>query len=120
MSTAALDSKQTKKTGTYEVPRPAGVCAATGRPIAPGEKFIAAVRETPTGLERLDVSPEAWPNFERANLPVIRGSSTQIQRRAFFKIPVGVPPEVARAPLAAPPSLTFPPCLFNLLVLHLS
>jgi hypothetical protein len=68
MSTAALESKQAKKTGTYEDPRPAGVCAATGRPIAPGEKFIAAVRETPTGLERLDVSPEAWPGFDRANL----------------------------------------------------
>ena len=68
MSTAALDPAKNKKSGGYEVPRPAGVCAATGRAIAPGEKFVAAVRETPTGLERLDVSPEAWPEFERANL----------------------------------------------------
>jgi hypothetical protein len=67
MSTAALDNKS-RKTGGYDVPRPAGVCAASGRAIEPGEKFIAAVRETPTGLERLDVSPEAWPQFERRDL----------------------------------------------------
>ena len=54
--------------GGYEVPRPAGVCAVTGRQISPGEKYIAAVRETATGLERLDVSPEAWEAFDRANL----------------------------------------------------
>ena len=70
MSTAALDPSKTnaKKAGAYEVPRPAGACAVTGRPIPPGEKFVAAVRETATGLERLDVSPEAWADFDRANL----------------------------------------------------
>ena len=70
MSTAALDQTKTnaKKAGAYEVPRPAGACAVTGRPIAPGEKFVAAVRETATGLERLDVSPEAWPEFDKASL----------------------------------------------------
>ena len=69
MSTAALDpTKTTKKPGTYEVPRPAGACAVTGRAISPGDKFVAAVRETLTGLERLDVSPEAWADFDKANL----------------------------------------------------
>ena len=67
MSTAALDNKANRK-GGYDVPRPAGVCAVTGRAIEPGEKFFAVVRETPTGLERLDVAPEAWGNFDRANL----------------------------------------------------
>src|SRR5829696_3579163 len=67
MSTAALDNKS-RKTSGYDVPRPAGVCAASGRAIEPGEKFIAAVRETPTGLERLDVSPEAWSQFDRRDL----------------------------------------------------
>ena len=67
MSTAALDNKS-RKTGGYDVPRPGGVCAASARAIEPGEKFIAAVRETPTGLERLDVSPEAWSQFERRDL----------------------------------------------------
>ena len=66
MSTGALDNKS-RRSG-YDVPRPAGVCAVSGRPIEPGEKFVAAVRETPTGLERLDVSPEAWADFDRSNL----------------------------------------------------
>ncbi len=69
MSTAAPEHNKLKKpAGSYDVPRPAGVCAVSGRAIAPGEKFVAAVRETPTGLERLDVSPEAWGGFDKANL----------------------------------------------------
>ena len=67
MGTAALDNKA-RKPGGYDVPRPAGVCAVSGRPIEPGEKFFAVVRETPTGLERLDVAPEAWERFERRDL----------------------------------------------------
>ena len=66
MSAAALENKS-RKTG-YDVPRPAGVCAVSGRAIEPGEKFIAAVRETATGLERLDISPEAWADFDRRDL----------------------------------------------------
>ena len=65
MSTAA--PAKTSKSG-YDVPRPGGKCAASGRDIVPGEKFIAAVRETPTGLERLDIASECWENFDRANL----------------------------------------------------
>ena len=68
MGTAALDNKASRKTGSYDVPRPAGVCAVSGRPIAAGEKFFAVVRESPTGLERLDVSPEAWAEFDRRGL----------------------------------------------------
>jgi hypothetical protein len=51
--------------GGLQVPRPNGVCAVSGRPIAPGERFMAAVRETPTGLERLDVAAEHWEAFDR-------------------------------------------------------
>jgi hypothetical protein len=65
MSTAAPTKPQ--KAG-YDVPRPAGKCAVTGKDIAPGEKFMAVVRETAEGLERVDVSLEAWPQFDRANL----------------------------------------------------
>jgi hypothetical protein len=65
MSTAAPAKSQ--KSG-YDVPKPAGKCAASGRDIAPGEKFVAAVRETDTGLERVDVSPECWGDFDRAKL----------------------------------------------------
>ena len=68
-STAAVEQNKSKKpSGGYDVPRPAGVCAVSGRAITPGEKFIAAVRETPTGLERIDVSPEAWPGFDHGRL----------------------------------------------------
>lgn len=65
MSTAAPAKNQK---GGYDVPRPAGKCAVSGKDISPGEKFMAVVRETPEGLERLDVSLEAWPQFDRANL----------------------------------------------------
>src|SRR5205085_2615384 len=51
------------KPGTFQIPKPLGVCAVSGRPIAAGEKFMAAVRETPTGLERVDVAAEHWEAF---------------------------------------------------------
>ena len=65
MSTAAPTKPQK---GGYDVPRPAGKCAVSGHDIVPGDKFIAAVRETPTGLERLDISLECWDGFDRTNL----------------------------------------------------
>ena len=52
----------------YEVSRPHGVCAVTGKTIAPGEKLMAALRETSVGFERVDISMEAWPEFDRANV----------------------------------------------------
>jgi hypothetical protein len=67
MSTAAPPPKP-QQGGGYEVPRPAGHCAVTGRKIEAGEKLFAAIRETPEGIERVDVSPEAWEKFDRANL----------------------------------------------------
>jgi hypothetical protein len=66
MGTAAPTAAQ--KSGGYDVPRPAGVCAVSNRAIAPDEKFVAALRETPTGLERLDVSLECWPSFDQDHL----------------------------------------------------
>lgn len=67
MSTAA-PGKSTRPGGGMDVPRPGGLCAISGRVIEPGEKFFAAVREAPTGLERLDISAEAWEGVDRANL----------------------------------------------------
>jgi hypothetical protein len=58
----------TKPKAGYDVPRPAGKCAVCNRDIQPGEKFFAAVRETATGLERVDVSAECWEGFDRSNL----------------------------------------------------
>jgi hypothetical protein len=52
----------------YSVARAAGKCAVSGRAIAAGEKYIAALRESPAGLERLDISPEHWDAFDRAHL----------------------------------------------------
>ncbi|MCC6239644.1 MAG: hypothetical protein IT448_05040 [Phycisphaerales bacterium] len=52
----------------YEVARPAGKCAVSGRDLTPDEKFMAALRETPTGFERVDVAMEHWSEFDRTNL----------------------------------------------------
>ena len=65
MSTAAPVKPQK---GGYDVPRPGGKCAVSGRDIPAGEKFIAAVRETATGLERVDISLECWETFDRTGL----------------------------------------------------
>jgi hypothetical protein len=66
MSTAAPPTKQQQ--GGYDVPRPGGHCAVTGRKIEPGEKLFAAIRETPEGIERVDVSPDAWEQFDRTGV----------------------------------------------------
>src|SRR3954468_20748285 len=70
MSTAAPISKpQPPGAGAgYEVAKPLGKCAVTGEPIAQGDKFMAALRETPAGFERVDVSLDAWPQFDRTNV----------------------------------------------------
>lgn len=49
-------------TGNYEVSRPSGLCAASGRVIAIGEPFVAALieRAADGALERVDYAPEAW------------------------------------------------------------
>ncbi|MFG0285097.1 MAG: hypothetical protein ACF8R7_11795 [Phycisphaerales bacterium JB039] len=54
----------------YEIARPTGLCAATGRPIAVGESFVAALVE-PTepdaaaALVRADYSLGAWEQGRR-------------------------------------------------------
>jgi hypothetical protein len=40
----------------------------TGNAIAPGDKLMAALRETPEGMERLDISLDAWKEFDHADL----------------------------------------------------
>ena len=56
------------KSGDFSLARPAGVCAVTGQPIAPEEPFIAALRETSQGFERLDIKLSAWEGFDRTNI----------------------------------------------------
>src|SRR5690242_20133145 len=66
MSTAAQPAKPTS--GGYDVARPLGKCAVSGTDIVAGQKFMAALRETPAGFERVDVSLEAWPQFDRKDV----------------------------------------------------
>ena len=70
MSTAAPTGKPQPPGGStgYEVAKPLGKCAVTGDPIAQGERFMAALREMPTGFERVDVSLAAWPQFDRKDI----------------------------------------------------
>ncbi len=69
MSTAASQSKPQQ--GGFDVPRPEGHCAVTGRKIEPGEKLFAAIRETPEGIARVDVAPESWEGFDKAGAGVL-------------------------------------------------
>src|SRR5687768_13151558 len=71
MSTAAPSPKPTTTTpgsSGYDVSRPHGVCAVTGRAIGPDEKFMAALRETSAGFERLDILMPAWAEFDRKDV----------------------------------------------------
>src|SRR5689334_16280792 len=75
MSTEAVATKGPKENKTakpqsagYEVGRPGGKCVVSGRAIDPGEKYIAALRETPTGFERLDVAMEHWDTLDKTDL----------------------------------------------------
>lgn len=65
MSTAAPIHKSGS---SYDVPRPLGKCTVCGRDIPPGEKFMAVVRDTATGLERVDISLDCWPGFDHSAL----------------------------------------------------
>src|SRR5213078_2362149 len=56
------------QSGGYDVAKPLGKCHVTGEAIPPGEKFMAALRETPLGFERIDVSMNAWPQFDRKDV----------------------------------------------------
>jgi hypothetical protein len=62
MSTAAPTKPAT---GGYQFAKPHGICHITQQPIEPGQKFMAALREMPAGFERLDISLDAWPQFDR-------------------------------------------------------
>ncbi|HRK30999.1 MAG TPA: hypothetical protein PLD59_07955 [Tepidisphaeraceae bacterium] len=63
MSTAAP-----ARQGTYEFGKPLGKCAISGADISPGDKFMAALRESPLGFERLDIATAAWDDFAKDGL----------------------------------------------------
>ena len=68
MSTAAQPQATRPQQGGYEISRPHGRCHVTGNPIEAGTRFMAALRETPGGFERIDVALEAWPQFDRLDV----------------------------------------------------
>lgn len=63
-----MSSASPTKTNDFSLARPRGHCAATNEPIAPEEPFIAALRETPAGFERLDIKVSAWESFDRTDI----------------------------------------------------
>ena len=65
--TAEAPKPSTTQPG-YSVARPHGRCAVSGREIAPGEKFMAGLRETPEGYERVDVGSECWNAFDKSTI----------------------------------------------------
>jgi len=62
------ESHKASKPGEYHLARAIGICAVSGRVIAAGGKLMATVRETLEGLERVDVAPENWEQFDKSNL----------------------------------------------------
>jgi hypothetical protein len=51
----------------YEVGRPQGRCVVCGESIPPDEKFMAALRETPSGFERIDCMLACWDKLDRGS-----------------------------------------------------
>ena len=45
-----------------------GKCFVSERDLAVDEKFMAAVRHTPAGLERISVTTECWDKFDKSDL----------------------------------------------------
>lgn len=68
MSTSTAAPAKNVKPDAIEVPRTGGKCAVSGRQIATGEKYFAAIRETPAGIERVDLSAECWDAFDKNGL----------------------------------------------------
>lgn len=86
MSTAAQSAGKLPA-GGYNLAKPQGKCCLTGKTIEPGEKFIAALREIPDGLERLDICLQAWPGFDRKDVlawwQTVMPSSQQTKKKLF-------------------------------------
>ena|SRR5436190_1985884 len=68
MSTAAPSKPASTSNSGYQLAKPQGRCAVSNEPIEPGQKFMAALRETPGGFERVDVSLAKWPEFDRKDV----------------------------------------------------
>ena len=67
MSATAVKPGQNAGLPGYSVSRPLGRCAIRGTEFAPGDAFMAMLKETTIGLERLDISLDAWPEVNPAD-----------------------------------------------------
>ena len=56
------------RSADFSLARPAGTCSVTGVALPPDQPFMACLRETPAGFERLDVTLDAWPTVSRDNV----------------------------------------------------
>ena len=54
--------------GTIDVGRGGNRCGTCGTDLSPGDKLMAALRETPAGFDRADVCPACWPAFDHAGV----------------------------------------------------
>jgi len=52
----------------YEVGKPQGKCAICGEAIPADDKFMAALRETPVGFERMDCMLTCWHRVDRQSI----------------------------------------------------
>jgi hypothetical protein len=68
MSTTTTAPAKVARPGGFDVPRGGGKCMVCGRVIEAGEKYFAAIRETPLGIERNDIAPECWEGFDKAGI----------------------------------------------------
>lgn len=67
LSTAA-PVKSPTPSGTFEIARPLGKCCSCLADIAPQQKFLAALRETPAGFERLDCCTACQASLDRTGV----------------------------------------------------
>jgi len=65
---AATGGAPTGGTAGYSVARAQGKCQVCGHDIVPGEKLMAALRETPIALERVDVCSACWKTFDHTQM----------------------------------------------------
>jgi hypothetical protein len=54
--------------GGYSIAKAEGKCHVCGNDVAAGQKLMAALRETPATLERLDVCSNCWEKFDKKDL----------------------------------------------------
>ena len=52
----------------WQVERPAGRCGVCGRVIEPGDRYVAALRATAEGFERVDADESCWEQVEKQDL----------------------------------------------------